>query len=209
MHFHIFANLKNQIRPHFSLSCIFFDNSGVNFARKCWHFLQIWGITFVCNKTARAVTANLCQKAQIAKSWKYFLETWHCCRCTRQSITAWRKSMNCRKCFFSERKNEDSRCSKCPESVRILMQSLTDRWILSQEQLTQESMEGVEAAEGETSWGRPRAQVMENKIWGPGNKIFLGGSGNRIIFLAEDVFDFVCRRSLLKCSGARSQEVSR
>jgi len=27
-----------------------------------------------------------------------------------------------------------------------------------QEQLTQESMEGVEAAEGETSWGRPGAQ---------------------------------------------------
>jgi len=26
------------------------------------------------------------------------------------------------------------------------------------EQLTQESMEGVEAAEGETSWGRPGAQ---------------------------------------------------
>ena len=64
MHFHIFANLKNQIRPHFSLSCIFFDNSGVNFARKCWHFLQIWGITFVCNKTARAVSRSrpMCAK---------------------------------------------------------------------------------------------------------------------------------------------------
>ena len=31
---------------------------------------------------------------------------------------------------------------------------------ISQEQLTQESMEGVEAAEGQTSWGRPGAQVV-------------------------------------------------
>jgi len=32
-----------------------------------------------------------------------------------------------------------------------------------QEQLTQESMEGVEAAEGETSWGRPGAQEPGTK----------------------------------------------
>ena len=76
---------------HFSLSCTFFGKFYCIFVRKCWHFLQTWGITFARGKNVRVVTANLCQKAQIAKSWKYFLETWHSCRCTRQSITAWQK----------------------------------------------------------------------------------------------------------------------
>ena len=96
-------------------------------------------------KNVRVVTANLCQKVQNAKSWKYFLQT-----DTAGSAQPGEK-INCRNFCMKKMLAEDSHCSKHPESLRMLVQSLPDIWIFSQEQLTQESMEGVEAAEGETS----------------------------------------------------------
>ena len=70
MHVDIFASLRNQICPHFSLSCIFvLENSVVNLSERVDIFCKPEESH---SSAARAATGNLCQKAQIAKSWKYF-----------------------------------------------------------------------------------------------------------------------------------------
>ena len=163
MHVDIFASLKNQIYPHFSLSCIFvLENSVVNLSERVDIFCKPEESH---SSAARAATGNLCQKAQIAKSWKYFSAnlTHRAASALGRASQPGKKTNHCCRNFFAQ-KYVSWGFTLLNYVPTNLLQSLAESCVLSQEQLTQESMEGVEAAEGETSWGRPGAQVTKREM---------------------------------------------
>ena len=114
MHVDIFASLKNQICPHFSLSCIFvLENSVVNLSERVDTFCKPEESH---SSAARAATGNLCQKAQIAKSWKYFSAnlTYRAASALGRASQPGKKTNHrCRKLFCTKicESSEDLHCS--------------------------------------------------------------------------------------------------
>ena len=142
------VSTKRRLRIKFLSEILLLDacvstiaKGGISFLSEILPLDLVQRISMVCIKSARAATGNLCQKAQVAKNGIH-----------------WEPDKSARVATGNLCQKAQDAKSKSYTEARA--------WLLTvgcffQEQLTQESMEGVEAGEGETSWGRPGAQVTE------------------------------------------------